>query len=63
MHDPIAMPKQDHREAAAMLKGLAESKPGAARRKATEKSKLDRAELASLGEQVAVRRKTKGRAA
>jgi hemerythrin superfamily protein len=37
MNDPIAMLKQDHREAAAMLKQLAESKPGAARRKTTEK--------------------------
>ena len=37
MNDPIAMLKQDHREAAAMLKELAESKPGAARRKTTEK--------------------------
>ena len=37
MNDPIAMLKQDHREAAAMLKELAESKPGAARRKTNEK--------------------------
>jgi hemerythrin-like domain-containing protein len=37
MNDPIAMLKQDHRDAAAMLKELADSKPGAARRKTTEK--------------------------
>jgi hypothetical protein len=37
MNDPIAMLKQDHREAAAILKELAESKPGAARPKTTEK--------------------------
>jgi hemerythrin superfamily protein len=36
MHDPIAMLKQDHREASALLKELAASKPGAARRKTTE---------------------------
>jgi hemerythrin superfamily protein len=37
MNDPIAMLKQDHREAAAMLKELADSKPGAARRKTNDK--------------------------
>jgi hemerythrin-like domain-containing protein len=37
MNDPIAMLKQDHREAATMLKELADSKPGATRRKTTEK--------------------------
>jgi hemerythrin-like domain-containing protein len=37
MNDPIAMLKQDHREAAAILKSLAKSKPGAARRKTTSK--------------------------
>jgi hemerythrin-like domain-containing protein len=37
MNDPIALLKQDHREAAAMLKVLAESKPGATRRKTTDK--------------------------
>jgi len=37
MNDPIAMLKKDHREAAAMLKELADSKPGAARRKKTDK--------------------------
>ena len=37
MNDPIALLKQDHREAAAMLKVLSESKPGAARRKTTDK--------------------------
>jgi hemerythrin-like domain-containing protein len=35
MNDPIAILKRDHREAAALLKTLADSKPGAARRKAT----------------------------
>lgn len=34
MNDPVAMLKKDHREAAALLKTLAASKPGA-RRKAT----------------------------
>ena len=37
MDDPIAMLKRDHREVAALLKELADSKPGAARRKSTEK--------------------------
>jgi hemerythrin superfamily protein len=37
MNDPIAMLKRDHREAAAMLKELAGSKPGATRRKMTDK--------------------------
>jgi hypothetical protein len=37
MNDPIAILKQDHREAAAMLKTLAASKPGATRRKTTDK--------------------------
>jgi hemerythrin-like domain-containing protein len=37
MNDPIALLKHDHREAAAMLKTLADSKPGATRRKTTQK--------------------------
>jgi hemerythrin superfamily protein len=37
VNDPIAMLKRDHREAAAMLKELAGSKPGATRRKKTDK--------------------------
>jgi hemerythrin superfamily protein len=37
MNDPIAMLKQDHREASVLLKQLAESKPGPTRRKNTEK--------------------------
>lgn len=37
MNDPIAMLKQDHREAAAMLKVLADSRPGARRRSTTKK--------------------------
>ena len=37
MNDPIALLKQDHREAAAMLKILSDSKPGATRRKTTAK--------------------------
>jgi hemerythrin superfamily protein len=37
VNDPIALLKADHREAAALLKQLADSKPGAARRKATDK--------------------------
>ena len=37
MNDPIAMLKRDHREVAAMLKSLANSKPGATRRNTTEK--------------------------
>lgn len=37
MNDPIAMLKADHREAAALLKELADSKPGNARRKKTDK--------------------------
>jgi len=41
VNDPIALLKKDHREAAALLKALADSKPGA-RRRATVK-KLDAA--------------------
>jgi hemerythrin-like domain-containing protein len=37
MNDPIAMLKKDHREAAALLKELAESKPGAVRRRTNDK--------------------------
>ena len=37
MNDPVAILKRDHREAAALLRELAESKPGATRRKTTEK--------------------------
>jgi hemerythrin-like domain-containing protein len=37
MNDPIAILKRDHREAAAMLKQLAESKPSASRRKTNAK--------------------------
>jgi len=37
MNDPVALLKRDHREAEAMLKQLAASKPGATRRKTTEK--------------------------
>jgi hemerythrin-like domain-containing protein len=37
MNDPIAILKRDHREAAAMLKELSDSKPGAKRRKTTDK--------------------------
>ncbi len=37
MNDPIAILKRDHREAAAMLKQLADSKPSATRRKVTDK--------------------------
>ena len=37
MNDPIALLKRDHREAEAMLKKLADSKPGATRRNTTEK--------------------------
>ena len=37
MNDPIAVLKQDHRDVAAMLKVLAESKPGVSRRKTTDK--------------------------
>ncbi|MDQ1379363.1 MAG: hypothetical protein QOJ71_82 [Actinomycetota bacterium] len=37
MNDPIAMLKRDHREVSAMLKELAESKPGTTRRKTTDK--------------------------
>jgi hemerythrin-like domain-containing protein len=35
VNDPIAILKRDHREVSAMLKQLAESKPGAGRRKTT----------------------------
>jgi len=37
LNDPIAILKQDHREAAAMLKTLADSKPGARRRSTAKK--------------------------
>jgi hemerythrin-like domain-containing protein len=37
VNDPVTMLKQDHREAEAMLKTLAESKPGARRRATVEK--------------------------
>jgi hemerythrin-like domain-containing protein len=37
VNDPIAILKKDHREAEAMLKQLAASKPGATRRRVTEK--------------------------
>src|SRR5690348_14963229 len=37
MNDPIAILKRDHREAAKMLKQLSESKPGAQRRRTTQK--------------------------
>ena len=37
MNDPVAILKQDHREATALLRELADSKPGATRRKTTEK--------------------------
>jgi hemerythrin-like domain-containing protein len=37
MNDPITILKQDHREAAAMLKQLADSKPSASRRKTTDR--------------------------
>jgi hemerythrin-like domain-containing protein len=37
VNDPIAMLKRDHREVSAMLKELADAKPGAKRRKLTEK--------------------------
>ena len=37
MNDPIAILKRDHREAAAMLKQLAASRPGATRRKTTDR--------------------------
>jgi hemerythrin-like domain-containing protein len=37
MNDPIALLKRDHREVAAMLKELADSKPGATRRRTTDK--------------------------
>jgi len=37
MNDPIAILKRDHREASTLLKELAESEPGAARRKTTDK--------------------------
>jgi hemerythrin superfamily protein len=37
VNDPVAMLKADHREAAALLKQLSDSKPGSARRKATDK--------------------------
>src|SRR4051794_1181297 len=37
MNDPIALLKKDHREAEAMLKTLAASKPGARRRATVEK--------------------------
>ncbi len=37
MNDPIAILKRDHREAAALLRQLADSRPGATRRRTTEK--------------------------
>jgi hemerythrin-like domain-containing protein len=37
MNDPIALLKADHREAAAMLKTLADSRPGARRRSTADK--------------------------
>jgi hemerythrin-like domain-containing protein len=37
VNDPIAMLKRDHQEVSAMLKELADSKPGAARHKTTTK--------------------------
>jgi hemerythrin superfamily protein len=37
VNDPIAMLKADHREAAALLKALADSKPGRARQNKTDK--------------------------
>jgi hemerythrin-like domain-containing protein len=37
VNDPIAMLKRDHREVSTMLRQLAESKPGATRRKTTAK--------------------------
>lgn len=37
MNDPIAILKRDHKEAAAMLKELADSKPGAKRRRTAQK--------------------------
>jgi hemerythrin-like domain-containing protein len=37
MNDPVAMLKQDHREVSAMLKTLADSRPGARRRGTVEK--------------------------
>jgi len=37
MNDPIAMLKQDHKEVSAMLKTLADSRPGARRRGTVEK--------------------------
>ena len=37
MNDPVALLKKDHREAEAILKMLAESKPGARRRAAVKK--------------------------
>jgi hemerythrin-like domain-containing protein len=37
MNDPIAILKRDHREVSEMLKQLSDSKPGAARRRTTQK--------------------------
>jgi hemerythrin superfamily protein len=37
VNDPVAILKQDHREATTLLRELADSKPGATRRKTTEK--------------------------
>jgi hemerythrin superfamily protein len=37
MNDPVAMLKQDHKEVSAMLKTLADSRPGARRRSTVEK--------------------------
>jgi hemerythrin-like domain-containing protein len=37
MNDPLAILKRDHREVAALLKELSDSKPGAKRRRTTDK--------------------------
>jgi hemerythrin-like domain-containing protein len=37
VNDPVAILKRDHQEATALLRQLADSKPGATRRKTTEK--------------------------
>jgi hypothetical protein len=82
MPDPVVLLKKDHREAEAMLKTLAASKPGARRRSTLEKldaalrlhmeieeadvyplvnrllkQKLDRADLMTLGDEVAAAKK------
>ena len=43
MNDPVAILKRDHREASALMQELADSKPGAKRRRTVEK--LDKALL------------------